>query len=208
MARRLVLIRHGQVGGRHAGRYLGSTDAALSPAGLRQARGLAPYLRALRPAACFSSPLRRCTGTARAALAALPLVPELVLELREADFGAWEGLSFAEIAARDAEAAGRFARLEPGFRFPGGESLAEFASRVGAAAGRMAAAPAETVVAFTHGGVMRFMLCALLRLPAAAHGAFALPPAAVAELALCEGAAVLEFLGDPRGAAAAREARA
>ncbi len=195
MARRLILIRHGQVEERYAGRFVGSTDAALSPAGLRQARGLAPYLAQQRPGACFSSPLQRCTGTARAAVAGLALRVGLDGDLREADFGAWEGLSFPEIAGRDAEAVDRWARFVPGFRFPGGESVADFMKRITAAAERMAAVPEETVVAFTHGGVIRFMLCALLRLEPRSYGAFAVSPGGVAELALFEGGAMLQFLG-------------
>lgn len=195
MARRLILIRHGQVEARFVGRFVGSTDAALSPTGLRQAEQLAAWLAQQRPGACFCSPLRRCTETARAAVAGLSLQPQVDPDLRETDFGAWEGLSFADIAGRDAAAVDRWARFESGFRFPGGESIADFTSRIGAAADRMAASSAETVVAFTHGGVIRFMLCALLRLDPRSYAAFEVKPAGVVELALFEGGALLQSLG-------------
>ena len=196
MARRLILIRHGQVAEHCAGRFVGATDAALAPAGLRQAAGLSSYLAGKRPGACFSSPLQRCTATARAAIAGLRLPLEVDPDLREVDFGAWEGLSFAEIAGRDAAAVDRWARFAPDFRFPGGESVADFQARITAAADRMAAAPQETVVAFTHGGVIRFMLCALLRLDPRSYTAFEIRPAGVVELALFEGGALLQFLGE------------
>jgi len=196
MARRLILIRHGQVEEQFAGRFVGSTDAALSPSGLRQARDLASWLASKNPGACFCSPLQRCTETARAAVAGLPLQPELDTDLREVDFGAWEGLSFADIAGKDAAAVDRWARLEPDFRFPGGEGIDDFTTRIGAAAARMAAAPQETVVAFTHGGVIRFMLCALLRLDPRSYAAFEIRPAGVVELALFEDGALLHFLGN------------
>lgn len=195
MARRLILIRHGQVEERFEGRFVGSTDAALSPAGLRQAEQLAPWLEQQQPGACYSSPLRRCGETARAASAGLSLQPEIDRDLREVDFGEWEGLSFSDIAGRDAAAVDRWARFEPGFRFPGGESIADFTSRIGAAADRMAASSAETVVAFTHGGVIRFMLCALLRLDPRSYAAFEVKPAGVVELALFAGGALLQSLG-------------
>jgi broad specificity phosphatase PhoE len=196
MAKRLILIRHGQVEERFAGRFVGATDAALSPAGLRQAQDLAAWLAGKKPEACFCSPLKRCVATAHAALAGLPLHPELDPDLREVDFGAWEGLSFADIAGKDAAAVDRWARFEPGFRFPDGESIADFTTRIAAAAARLAAAPPETVVAFTHGGVIRFMLCALLRLDPRSYAAFEIRPAGVAELALFEGGALLQHLGD------------
>jgi len=196
MARRLILIRHGQVEERFEGRFVGSTDAVLSAAGLRQAQDLAAWLAGKNPGACFCSPLQRCTATARAAVAGLSLQPELDPDLREVDFGEWDGLSFPDIAGRDAAAVDRWARFEPGFRFPGGESIADFTRRIGAAAERMAAAPQETVVAFTHGGVIRFMLCALLRLDPRSYAAFDIRPAGVAELALFEGGALLQSLGN------------
>ena len=195
MARRLILIRHGQVEARFEGRFVGSTDAALSPAGQRQAEQLAAWLAAKGPGTCFSSPLRRCTETARAAVAGLPLQPAIDADLREVDFGTWEGLSFADIAGRDAAAVDRWARFEPGFRFPGGESIAAFTTRIAAAAERLAAAPGETTVAFTHVGVIRFMLCALLRLDPRSYAAFEIRPAGVVELALFEGGALLQSLG-------------
>lgn len=198
MAQRLILIRHGQVEERYAGRFVGSTDAALSPAGLRQAQDLASYLAGKQPGACFCSPLRRCTATARAALAGLALQPEEDPDLREVDFGEWEGLSFSDIAGRDAAAVDRWARFEPGFRFPGGESIVDFTRRINAAAVRMTAAPQETVVAFSHGGVIRFMLCALLRLDPRSYAAFEIRPAGVVELALFEGGALLQGLGNVR----------
>jgi broad specificity phosphatase PhoE len=180
MARRLILIRHGQVEERFEGRFVGSTDAALSPVGLRQARDLA-------------------------ALAGLSLQPELDRDLREVDFGDWEGLSFPDIAGKDPAAVDRWARFEPGFRFPGGESIAAFTSRIAAAADRLAAAPGETAVAFTHGGVIRFMLCALLRLDPRSYAAFEIKPAGVVELALFEGGALLQSLGNVREIGACRE---
>jgi len=198
MARRLILIRHGQVEERFEGRFVGSTDAALSPAGMGQAQGLAPWLAGRHPGACFCSPLLRCRETARAAVAGLPLQPQPDPDLREVDFGAWEGLSFSDIAWKDAAAVDRWARFEPGFRFPGGESIADFTTRIAAAAERLAAAPQETVVAFTHGGVIKFMLCALLRLDPRSYAAFEIRPAGVVELALFEGGALLQGLGNIR----------
>jgi alpha-ribazole phosphatase len=196
MAGRLILIRHGQVEERFAGRFVGSTDAALSPAGLRQARDLASWLAGKKPGVCFCSPMQRCVETARTAVAGLPLQPVPDPDLREVDFGEWEGLSFTAIAGKDAATVDRWARFEPGFRFPGGESIADFMRRINAAADRMAAAPQETVVAFTHGGVIRFMLCSLLRLDPRSAAAFEIRPAGVVELALFEGGALLQYLGD------------
>lgn len=197
MARRLILVRHGQVEGGFEGRYVGSTDPGLSAAGLRQAEELTARLAPGRPDLILTSPQRRCIETARAAGGGLAAPIEVERDLREVDFGEWEGLSFAQIAARDAAAVDRWARFEPDFCFPGGESIAEFTGRVAGVVARIAAAPQPTVVAVTHGGVIGFAICALLGLEPSRHGAFHVPRGGAAELALFDGGARLEALGGP-----------
>ena len=64
----------------------------------------ARYLaRAWRIAAVVSSPLQRAYDTAAAAAKALGLDVTVDDDLIETDFGAWEGLTFAEAAERDPE---------------------------------------------------------------------------------------------------------
>ncbi len=89
----LILLRHGQTPGNLARRYIGRTDEALSEAGLAQARELScPDT----PLLVFSSPLKRAVQTAGAIWpqARIRLVPDL----RELDFGDFEGLSADEMA--------------------------------------------------------------------------------------------------------------
>ena len=151
---RLLLLRHGAAEGQH--HYLGVTDAPLSPEGCTQAlcrRAILPPVEAL-----WSSPLTRCRETAALLW---PDVPPTVLEdLRELDFGAWEGRTWAEVG--DEAVYDRWLAEDPRACFPGGETLGDFCVRVNRAFSaictRCAQEAISTAAVVTHSGV----LCALL----------------------------------------------
>jgi len=195
MVQRLILIRHGDLGDRYRGRYIGRTDAPLSAEGRRQASALAGPLARLNGACFLASPLRRTRETAEIALGANGTF-ESDANLREIDFGRWEGMSFAEIAAADPAAVGRWAALESTFAFPEGEGIANFRERIRAAAERIAAVPAGTVVLFAHGGVIRFLICHFLGLPDRQHLLFDIRPASISEIQIDGGKGVLTLLND------------
>jgi broad specificity phosphatase PhoE len=198
MAERLILIRHGDLGNRRRGRYIGRTDAPLSAEGRRQAAALAgPLARLPDGASLLVSPLRRTRETAEFALgrgANFAVDPNL----REIDFGRWEGMGFAEILAAAPAAVDRWAALAEDFAFPDGESIGNFRKRTAAAAGRIAADPAETAVVITHGGVIRFLICHFLGLPDRAHLLFDVQPASISEIRIDGGKGVLTLLNDRR----------
>jgi broad specificity phosphatase PhoE len=112
-------------------------------------------------------------------------------DLREIDFGRWEGKTFSEIRDSSPAEIARWARFAPDFAFPGGESLRDFLGRVRRAADRLAADEAETVLAVTHGGVIKAMLCHLLGLDSRRYVAFEIAPASLTVVRLFEGKGVL-----------------
>jgi broad specificity phosphatase PhoE len=174
----LLLARHCETGPEYSGRFVGSADIGLGPAAPAQAERLAAIIAAYQPAITFCSPLRRAQSTAALVRAATPLGEILTdPDLREVDFGRWEGLTFAEIAAGDSELVKRWAVWAPEFAFPGGEVTADFLHRVQAAGDRLAARAEETVLVIAHGGVVRGLLCHLLRLPPRNYLLFDVKPA-------------------------------
>jgi len=180
MAERLLLIRHGEVEEAGRGCYIGRTNLALSAQGRRQAAALAQVLAPLTGATVLSSPLARTCQTAEIALG--PGRPYTLDEtLREIDFGRWEGKRFEEIAAGDPDLVEDWAALAADFAFPGGEAFGAFQERVVTAAERMRADPAETVVAFTHGGVIRLTVCHFLGLGGRDFLRFDVEPASLTE---------------------------
>ncbi len=101
---RLLLLRHGQTQYSIERRYSGQTDVPLTPLGERQAAAAAARMSTVDGvAAVVSSPLQRCVRTASLAAEALD-VPMIVHKgLIETNFGAWDGLTFAEAAVSDPE---------------------------------------------------------------------------------------------------------
>jgi len=167
----------------------------LSESGKRQAAALAGELGRLNGAHLLCSPLLRTRETAEIALGAADAC-DIDSDLREIDFGRWEGTGFTEIAAIDPAAVEHWAALDEDFAFPGGESIGDFSKRIGAVAGRIAADPAGTVVAFTHGGVIRFLICRFLGLEDRHYLLFDVRPGSLSEISLERGKGVLTRLND------------
>ncbi|MFJ4919433.1 bifunctional RNase H/acid phosphatase [Streptomyces sp. NPDC088725] len=149
-----VLLRHGETALTPEKRFSGSggTDPELSAAGRRQAEAAATALAARGTIQhIVSSPLRRCRETAGAVAARLGLEIHIEDGLRETDFGAWEGLTFAEVRERygdDLTAWLGSADVPP---TGGGESFAEVGSRVEAARDRLLERyQGRTVLVVTH----------------------------------------------------------
>ncbi|WP_327702568.1 bifunctional RNase H/acid phosphatase [Streptomyces decoyicus] len=149
-----VLLRHGETPLTPEKRFSGSggTDPALSAAGRRQAEATAAGLAARGTIqAVVSSPLRRCRETAGAVADRLGLEVRIEEGLRETDFGAWEGLTFAEVRERypdDLDAWLGSAKVAP---TGGGESFATVARRVAVARDKLLARYAgKTVLLVTH----------------------------------------------------------
>ncbi|MEU9484475.1 bifunctional RNase H/acid phosphatase [Streptomyces decoyicus] len=149
-----VLLRHGETPLTPEKRFSGSggTDPALSAAGRRQAEETAAGLAARGTIqAVVSSPLRRCRETAGAVADRLGLEVRIEEGLRETDFGAWEGLTFAEVRERypdDLDAWLGSAKVAP---TGGGESFATVARRVAVARDKLLARYAgKTVLVVTH----------------------------------------------------------
>ena len=117
---RLYLVRHAEP--TLAGRFIGRTDPPLSDNGLLQAATLS----SLAVDHVYVSPLRRAQQTA----AFIGTASTTLDDLAELHFGDWEGLTWAEIAARDPDLAVR--KLANWFAepAPNGETLDELMNRL------------------------------------------------------------------------------
>ena len=189
MSARWLLARHGATEWSAVGRYAGHADVPLSDLGREQARRLAARLADERIAVCYTSDRQRATQTLDAVLSG-PCVragtqPVVIIcpELRELDFGAWEGRTYAQIASEPDGPAVLGGQAAP----PGGESLRDLAARVGRFLARarpgMDDAGERTAVIIAHGGSLRALLCSALGLPVAEHWRFQVDAGSVSELA-------------------------
>ena len=96
----ILLARHGETDWNRNGRVQGHTDIPLNATGIAQAQALAERLAGEPLAAVFASDLERARVTAAAVAARHELPVSIDPDLREKNFGSWEGLTDGEIAER------------------------------------------------------------------------------------------------------------
>ena len=165
---RLYYVRHGLTDWNIAGRLQGHRDTLINQTGRAQAARCGEILRDLlaregRAAAQLnyvSSPLSRARETMEIMRAALGIPPggyAVEARLTEISFGEWEGLTYAEVMARDAHIVARRETDKWGFLPPGGENYRQVAERVGAWYATLAR---DTVVS-AHGGTGRALIACL-----------------------------------------------
>ncbi len=141
----LVIVRHGETEWSRTMRHTGNTDLALTQEGEAQARSVAERLAGREFALVLSSPLQRALRTAE--LAGYGDRAEPDDDLRERDYGDYEGLTTKEIR-----------RERPGWDvwhddLPGGETLAALGARADRVIAR---APAEgDTLVFAHSHLLR-----------------------------------------------------
>ncbi|MFJ5994158.1 bifunctional RNase H/acid phosphatase [Streptomyces sp. NPDC092370] len=149
-----VLLRHGETPLTPQKRFSGSggTDPSLSGTGREQAeRAAAMLARRGTVQAVVSSPLARTRETAGIVAARLGLDVAIEDGLRETDFGAWEGLTFAEVRERHPDDLNAWLASPDAEPTGGGESFAATAVRLAATRDKLVAAHAgRTVLLVTH----------------------------------------------------------
>lgn len=199
--KQVTLVRHASVPGNSEHRYIGSTDVPLGPQGQREALHLAAVLSEQAFDRLWCTPLRRGRQTADNIAAGRDLELAFLDDLREVDFGQWEGRTFEELVRRNPEGVDQWARLGDGFRFPGGESIAQFHERVERLAERIITDDAASILIVTHGGIIRHLLCRFLGIATHHSFAFQIAPASVTTIELYGARGVLTSLNlHPQGA--------
>lgn len=153
---RVYVARHGETTWNVAGRYQGRRESELSALGMRQAEALAAALEPAGIGRVVSSPMGRCTATARAVADRLHLPVETDDRLIEIAHGTWEGRLRDEIAANDPRRYRAWREDPAHVLFDGGESLAQVLDRWRdfAAAFR----PGAPALVVTHDAVVRVAL--------------------------------------------------
>jgi probable phosphoglycerate mutase len=126
----LVLTRHGLTPLSKPEQHLGQRiDIELSPEGRRQAQKLAIRLRGVRFDRIITSPLVRARETAEIVAGDRDIPLEYDPRLKEMDYGHWEGLTYEQIAERDAAYRARWEEDPANLPCPGGESGRDVAAR-------------------------------------------------------------------------------
>ncbi|MEW2074634.1 MULTISPECIES: histidine phosphatase family protein [unclassified Streptomyces] len=184
----LLLARHGETEWSRAGRHTGRTDLPLTPAGEAQSKSLAPLLAGRTFGLVLTSPLVRARRTAE--LAGLTgAIPEP--DLREWDYGAYEGITTADIHRSrpgwDLWTDG----VPPGREFPG-ESPEQVGERADRVLSRVAGALEEgDVMLVAHGHLLRVLTARRLGLPPSAGRLFRLETGTLSRLSTEHGRPVI-----------------
>ncbi|WP_243837861.1 bifunctional RNase H/acid phosphatase [Cumulibacter soli] len=128
----LILLRHGETEQSLQRRFSGSSDLPLTDKGEAQAGAVAQRIAGTPPiAAIYASPLQRARQTAEAVSSVIGVPVTIEAQLREIDFGDWEGLTFAEAQRIGGAEFDRW-REHTDVAPPGGESQAKCLERVAA----------------------------------------------------------------------------
>lgn len=146
MVTTLYLIRHGETEGGEPKRYKGHIDVPLSENGIKQMERLSEYivqnrynmnnveplnnLEQFKLASVYSSDLIRAVKSAEIIAKPYGLKPVIMPELRERNFGLWEGMSFDEIREKYPEEFAEWANNPLKFSPIQGESTIEVRDRV------------------------------------------------------------------------------
>lgn len=199
---RYFLVRHGATEWNAQGRIQGQSDPSLNRTGQRQARRLGKRLASVPFAEARCSDLRRCSETAAGILPGRNDVRlQEMPELREKNFGAWEGLTFREVEARYPDLYRHWLKAgDPSFAPPGGESDLQLYSRADTVVDRLRetrTGSGGNLLVVTHGGMLRALIARLLGLPPQKMWSFRFANAGLSLVSVFDdGSAVVDLLND------------
>jgi len=171
MPSEIWLVRHGETEWSRSGQHTSRTDLPMTPAGELQAAGLKRMLPNRTFALVLSSPMKRALDTCRLVGYESKIDPDL----REWDYGDYEGLTTAEVQ-----------KTAPGWTIwtgtpPNGETAAQVAARADRILSRVLAAAGD-VALFGHGHFLRVLAARWIGLDATGGRLLALATASVSIL--------------------------
>ncbi|QJU52281.1 histidine phosphatase family protein [Herbiconiux sp. KACC 21604] len=178
----IVLVRHGETEWSLSGQHTGRTDIPLTERGIEQARAVGRALGGRRFGLVLTSPLRRSVHTAE--LAGYGVEAQVEPDLTEWDYGAYEGLTSAQISERFGE---EWNLWRNGVEIDSegrGEEVADLLRRDEAVIrrARRALNQGDDVLVFSHGHFLRTLAATWTGLPVSGGEHFALDTASVSVL--------------------------
>jgi len=178
MTTRLCVVRHGETAWNAEHRVQGQLDVPLNAIGQAQALAASKVLAQEKFDAIYSSDLSRARQTAQPTASAISMEMRLERNLRERHYGIFERLTYAEVKTRYPEDYARFEARDPDYAFRTGESLRDFSARSIAAISRIAEQNRDqSILVFTHGGVLDKLYRFITGLPLSAPRDFGIPNA-------------------------------
>ncbi|MBQ3337081.1 MAG: histidine phosphatase family protein [Selenomonadaceae bacterium] len=163
---RIFLIRHGETEWNRQNRLQGNSDTHLSPEGFHQAITLSEHAPFHHVDAIYSSDLTRALSTANILAERFDLTVKVLPELRETDFGDWEGRFINDLFKESPKEFGKFFTDPERCHPPNGETFLEAQARVMIGIREIIANhDNQNVVVVSHGAAIRLILGAALDMP-------------------------------------------
>jgi broad specificity phosphatase PhoE len=161
MATDLILIRHGATRWNRQKRYCGFRDISLSPQGKKQVKQLCAQMSGIKASAVYCSDRTRAIETARIIFKRKKL--RKIKDLREMNFGVFEGLTYAQAREKYPRIYGRWLNDPFSIALPKGEHLNNFKQRVVKALAKIIRDNKDTSIAVVcHGGTIGIFISHIL----------------------------------------------
>ena len=142
----------------------------------------------MAPSWLYTSPLSRCVETAEAIAKACNLAPQVMNNLVDIDYGAWQSCSYAQLEQNDPKLYFRWFSTPYLVRFPDGESLQDLVLRAAEALRFVLQRhPEETVILVAHDSLNRALLIQLLDQPLSSFWRFAQERCCINEIDVVDG---------------------
>jgi len=186
---KLLLVRHGHVAGIDPERFRGREPLELTDRGCAEADALARRIAAAwQPSRIYTSPMGRCVATGAAISQACGARAEILDDLNDIDYGAWQFRTYAEIRDENPDLFAAWFATPHLMRFPNGESLQDLVARTANALRFVLMRYSiATVVLVGHDSVNRALLLQLLDMPLSAYWRIAQHPCCINEIDVVDG---------------------
>ncbi len=160
MAEKLIFVRHGSLPSVYSNSFVGVHDLDLSDEGRADAAAVGRWLSGQAYGKVFSGTLLRVRQTREIASEYDPRLREFVADdrLNELDFGDWSLLKFDHLKQQYGTAFEHWNMGMADFTFPNGENIGHFIRRTRCVMEDLKRCDAETVVVFSHGGVLMSLI--------------------------------------------------
>jgi probable phosphoglycerate mutase len=160
------LARHGETEWTVDDKFNGWSDISLTELGKSQAQGLGLYFKERPLTVVYSSPLIRCLETAQSASLSHNLSPLIAPELKELDYGEWDGMARFDIMTEYPKTWAAWVRDPAGVAAPGGESGYDVLARITPFLKSLVAQyTGQEFLVVAHKAVNRLFLCDILGIP-------------------------------------------
>lgn len=189
MPTKILLVRHGHVDGINPERFRGRAEIPLSALGEKQRLLTAARVKqSSAPAIVLTSSLGRCIATGEAIAAACGVDSQILADLCDIDYGAWQWKTHDEVRQSAPVAFECWKKFPDQMQMPEGESLQQVLVRATQALAKILRDyEGQTIVVVSHDSVNRVLLLHMLGLPLSKYWAIKQDPCCINEIEFHEG---------------------